>query len=155
MNGTPEPAHPHEVRVHIDRKSYQTPARTTGTALYHLGHVGPHRELFREVGGDREDEVIPRDGTEIHVHEDEHFYSEREIILVVNAQPKSWVDTKISYEQVTRLAFPNPPPPGIVITYTVEYERGPHRNPEGSLTKGMSVYVKNRMIFGVTETGRS
>jgi hypothetical protein len=155
MAGTTETERPHDVRVHIDRKPYQSPARTTGNALYALGGLGPHRELFREVGGDREDELILRDEPAVHVHEDEHFYSEREIILIVNAQPKPWTDTKISYEQVTHLAFPTPPPPGIVITYTVEYERGPRRNPEGSLTKGMSVHVKNRMIFGVTETGRS
>lgn len=75
--------------------------------------------------------------------------------LIVNLEEKDWNEQKISYEQVTHLAFPNPPPPGIVITYTVEYERGPHENPAGSLTKGQSVYVKNKMVFGVTETGRS
>jgi hypothetical protein len=78
----------------------------------------------------------------------EHF------TLIVNLEKKDWKEEKISYEQVVHLAFPNPPP-GIVITYTVEYERGPHQNPSGSLTKGHSVYVKDRMVFGVTETGRS
>jgi hypothetical protein len=149
--------HPHstEVRIHIDRKPYRSPNPTTGAALYALGDVAAQRELFREVSGDREDEPIPRDGSELLLREDEHFYSEKEIILIVNAQKKPWSETRISYEQVTHLAFPEPPPPGVIITYTVEYERGPRQNPEGSLTVGQFVKVKNGMVFGVTETGRS
>jgi hypothetical protein len=149
--------HPHgpDVRIHIERKPYVSPSRTTGAALYTLGNVAGPRELFREVGGDREDEPIARDDREILLREDEHFYSEKEIILIVNAQKKPWTEMSISYEQVTHLAYPEPPPPGVIITYTVEYERGPHKNPEGSLTVGQSVKVKNGMIFGVTETGRS
>jgi hypothetical protein len=80
----------------------------------------------------------------------EHF------TLVVNLEKKAWnAEETISYEQVTHLAFPNPPLPGVIITYTVEYERGPKENPHGSLTKGHSVFVKNEMVFNVTETGRS
>ena len=112
MTGTTETERPHEVRIHIDREPHQSPARTTANALYALGGLGPHRELFREVGGNREDELILRDEPEVHVHEDEHFYSEREIILIVNAQPKPWTETKISYEQVTHSGFPDTAPAG-------------------------------------------
>jgi Multiubiquitin len=148
-------AHNGAVRIHIDRKPYESANPTSGEQLYRLAGVPPHRELFREVGSDREDELVPRDAPEVPLHEDEHFYSEKEIILIVNAQKKPWTETTISYQQVTHLAYPEPAPPGIVITYTVEYEHGPHRNREGSLTVGQSVHVKNRMIFVVTETGRS
>jgi multiubiquitin len=144
-----------EVRIHVDREPLVSPSPTTGLELYALAAVPHHHELFREVGGDREDPPIPRDSGEIRLREDEHFYTQKEIILIVNAQEKPWTETTISYAQVTHLAFPEPPPPGVVITYTVEYERGPHRNREGSLTVGHSVYVKNRMVFVVTETGRS
>jgi hypothetical protein len=77
--------------------------------------------------------------------------------LIVNMDKKEWDKTTISFEQVVKLAFPNPPtpPPGSVVTYTVEYERGPKENPEGSLTKGHSVEVKSGMVFNVTETIRS
>jgi len=84
--------------------------------------------------------------------QDEHH--DKSFTLIVNIEKKKWDAEKISYEQVTHLAFPNPPP-GVEITYTVEYERGPKENREGSLTKGHSVYVKNQMVFNVTETGRS
>jgi hypothetical protein len=143
-----------EVRIHIDREAYESPTPTTGEALYVLAGIPAHRELFREVNGDREDELVPRDATEIHLVQDEHFYSEKEMTVIVNTEEKLWNERRISYAQVTHLAFPSPPP-GVVITYTVEYERGPHKNPEGSMTAGESVRVKNGMIFSVTETGRS
>lgn len=85
----------------------------------------------------------------------ERFYTDRsKVTLIVNLQQKSWAERRISYEQVTLLAYPNPPP-GIVISYTVEYEAGPASNPEGSMTVGDSVKVKDGMVFSVTETGRS
>lgn len=65
----------HEVRIHIDRKQYMSPRITTHAALYALANIAAGYELFREVKGDREDEPIPNDQTDIHLREDEHFYS--------------------------------------------------------------------------------
>lgn len=76
--------------------------------------------------------------------------------IIVNAQKKRWLEREISYEQVVKLAFPEPRPPDIVITYTVEYERGEGHKPEGSLVQGgPPAKVKEGMIFSVTETSRS
>ncbi|HLE57002.1 MAG TPA: multiubiquitin domain-containing protein, partial [Rhodothermia bacterium] len=113
-------------------------------------------DLLRDLEDDREDTFIPRDDTAIYVVHDEHFYTRRakDITLIVNLEEKSWDKKRISYEEVTLLAF-GPPPPGIVITYTVEFENGPRSNPEGSLTPGKSVKVREGMVFSVTETGRS
>ena len=100
--------------------------------------------------------MIERNDDDVRLKEDDHFHTQKEVTIVVNAQPKVWNETKINYDQITHLAFPAPPPPGVVITYTVEYEAGPHQNPEGSLTKDSKpVRIKNGMIFHVTETGRS
>jgi uncharacterized cupredoxin-like copper-binding protein len=65
----------HEVRIHIDRKPYMSPRITTRAALYILAHIATGYELFREVKGDHEDEPAPNDQAEIHLKEDEHFYS--------------------------------------------------------------------------------
>ncbi len=146
---------PHMVRIHIDRQPYESPSPTTGAALYTLAAIAPHRELFREAVGDQEDELVERSDTSVQLQQDEHLYSQKEFVLIVNGQHKKWAEPKIAFEQVTHLAFPDPPPPNVVITYTVEYEDGPRRNREGSLIAGKSVYVKNGMIFHVTETGRS
>lgn len=75
--------------------------------------------------------------------------------IIVNGQEKTWDKNHISFEEVVKLAYPDPPPPGVVITYTVEYEGADEKNPDGTLTKGKSVKIKNGTIFGVTETGRS
>jgi hypothetical protein len=65
----------HEVRIHIDRKPYMSPRVTTHAALYVLGHIPAGYELFLEVHGDHEDQPIPNNQTEIHLKEDQHFYS--------------------------------------------------------------------------------
>jgi len=147
--------HKPTVRIHIDREVYESPNPTTGAALYRLGQLPEHRALFREGDAHREDQLIERDHEAVHLVAEERFYSQKEITLIVNAEAKAWTDTTISFEQITHLAFPDPPPPGIIIRYTVEYSNGTHRKPEGSLTKGGVVPVKNGMIFNVTETGRS
>ena len=65
----------HQVRIHIDRKPYMSPRVTTHAALYVLGQVAAGYELFLEVQGDQEDKPIPNDQGEIHLKEDQHFYS--------------------------------------------------------------------------------
>jgi hypothetical protein len=69
------PKKEHEAKVHIDRKPYHSPTPTTHSALYVLGKVPTGYELFLEVQGDEEDKPIPNDGTEIHLKENQHFYS--------------------------------------------------------------------------------
>lgn len=144
----------HEVRVHIDREPYKSPNPTTGEALYHLGHVAGHRELFREVGGDREDELVLRDATVVHLKEDEHFYSQKAVTLLINGEPYEVTETSISFDEVVKLAYPVPPP-GQCIEFTVTYRNGPPSNPKGTLTVGHSVKIKNKMKFDVTPTDRS
>ena len=153
MNASADSQH---VRIHIDRKTYKSPSPTTGEALYDLANVPEGRDLFRDLEDDQEDTLIPRNGTAIDLVQDEHFYTRRtkDITLIVNLEEKSWDKKRISYEEVTLLAF-GPPPPGIIITYTVEFDKGPRSNPEGSLTPGKSVKVREGMVFSVTETGRS
>ncbi len=63
------------VEIVIDTKHVESPPETTGKALYVLGQVPADYTLFRETAGPREDEPIPNDGTAIHVHKHEKFYS--------------------------------------------------------------------------------
>ena len=148
----------HSVRIHIDQKPYESPNPTSGEALYALGEIPAGYELYREVQGDREDEPIHRNVEHVHLKEDEHFHSSerqpKEYRLVVNARPKLWEHAEISYEQVIALAYETPPS-GPNIVFTVIYHKGPGHTPEGTLTAGQSVKVKDRMIFDVTPTDRS
>lgn len=144
------------VKVFIDQRSYDSPTPTTGAALYALANVEPGLELFREVTGDREDPEIPKGPEVIRLKEDEHFHAGKPKIyrIIVNGQQKTVAAKIISYEEIVRLAFPNPIV-GPNIIYTVGYEDGPHHNSAGSLMPGGKIRVKDGMIFDVTATDKS
>lgn len=76
------------------------------------------------------------------------------VTIIVNGREKSWHKGEISYEEVVALSavpLPDGPDPGFTITY-----RNAHGDkPEGTLTPGKSVKVKDGMIFNVTPTNRS
>ena len=142
------------VRVHIDRELYESPSPTTGEALYRLACVGDHLELFKEVDGNQEAQIVPRDHSQIKLKQDEHLYSQKDLVVIVNGRQKTITDRRLSYNEVVALAFDNPPTgPNILITVT--YRNGPHEHPEGSLFPGESVKTKNGMIFNVRATDKS
>jgi hypothetical protein len=151
-----EHEHKHEVVIFIDQHTYHSPNPTTGAALYALGKVEPGLELFREVTGDKEDPEVPNGPETVHLKEDEHFHSgkPKTYTIYVNGQEKTVTTKTVTYEQIVKLAFPNPII-GQNIIYTVGYEDGPHKNPSGSLMRGGKVYVKDGMIFDVTPTDKS
>jgi hypothetical protein len=78
----------------------------------------------------------------------------RQVTIIVNAREKVWTEKEISFDQVVKLAFPTPPP-GENIVYTITYRRGEGHKPEGTMTEGESVKVKDGMIFNVTATDKS
>ena len=99
----------HEVRIHIDRKPYESTTPTTGVALYALAHIPSEKELIREVQGDHEDVPIPRNEDQIHLKMDEHFYSEKEFKIIVNSREKIVTEKELSFAEIVSLAFDNPP----------------------------------------------
>ncbi len=143
-----------QVRIHIDREPYESPNPTTGAAVYRLGKVGSHRELFRETEGNREDELVPNDETKVRLKPDEHFYSEKEFKIIVNARAKTVTKNSLSFDEVVALGFDDPPR-GPNIMFTITYRNGPRQNPEGTLLEGHSVKLKDGMVFNVTATDKS
>jgi hypothetical protein len=143
-----------KTRIHIDRETYESPNPTTGEALYHLGEIEQGEELFREVAGDRQDVLVPRDVSHIGLTEDVHFYSQKDFRLIVNLEEKLVTRKKQSFSDIVKLAYPTPPS-GNEISYKVTYRKGPPANPKGSLVEGESVQVKNGMVFDVAPTDKS
>jgi Multiubiquitin len=148
----------HQVRIHIDQKAYESPNPTTGEGLYRLGAVRPGLELYREVSGDREDKVIPNGPETVHLKEDEHFHSgppeKKEITIIVNGTPHEWPKRHITYAEVVTLDVPDYPQHP-EINYTVKYKKGPSHKPEGTLSPGGEVKVKDGEVFSVSPTGQS
>lgn len=149
--------HP-KVRVHIDGRPLELEGPIAGPALYLAAHILEGEVLYREVQGDHEDQLIPRESEEVVLTQDEHFYSAHphkvEHVILVNTRPKTVNGRKISFAHVVRLAFPDGPPTPQTV-YTVAFSNGPPRNPEGKMVAGQTVKIRDDMVFDVTETSRS
>ncbi|QNA45855.1 multiubiquitin domain-containing protein [Lacibacter sediminis] len=78
----------------------------------------------------------------------------KDLVIIVNAEEKVWTDKSISFEQLAEIAYGSYED-NEAITYSITYKRGMGNKPEGSLIKGQSVQVKDKMIFNVTRTNRS
>ncbi|MFC0590929.1 multiubiquitin domain-containing protein [Novosphingobium aquiterrae] len=143
----------HLVRIHINREVFNSPDPTTGEALYALGSVPKDEKLYREVEGDKEDERIFRDESEVRLTADAHFYSQEAIDILVNGDDHE-IDTKeITYERVVELYLGSGGKASN--EYLVKYSHGPKENPTGTLPPGQKVKVKDGMRFRVAGTGES
>jgi hypothetical protein len=81
--------------------------------------------------------------------------SDKNITIIVNGKPHEWPkNSVITYAQVVTLDVPDyaqhPE-----ITYSVKYRNGHGEKPEGILSPGADVKVKDGMVFVVRETGQS
>jgi hypothetical protein len=77
----------------------------------------------------------------------------KDITIVVNGRNKTWSEKTISFEQVVVLAFGMYEDNGVT-AYTVTYKKGQGNKPEGSMVKGETLHVKDKMIFNVTATNK-
>ena len=150
--------HTHAVRIHIDEHRYESPSPTTGGALYRLGHVAEGFDLYREVQGDHEDKVVEKGPEAVHLIEDEHFHSGPPEVfkdtIIVNGTAFEWTKRKITYAEVVTLDIPDYPQHP-EIKYSVKYKNGPRHKPEGTLSPGGSVKVREGMVFSVSPTSQS
>ncbi|TAM80972.1 MAG: hypothetical protein EPN47_13895 [Acidobacteria bacterium] len=68
--------HNTQVEMFIDKKRYESPNPTTGAALYLLGKVDPNTyDLYLEVRGKGDDELIPNDNTGISLKNGDHLFT--------------------------------------------------------------------------------
>jgi len=80
--------------------------------------------------------------------------SKKEVTIIVNGTEKVVEKGMISYDEVVTLAYPDYPQHP-ERTYSVTYQRGHGNKPEGILSPGGEVKVKEGMIFYVKFTGQS
>jgi hypothetical protein len=73
--------------------------------------------------------------------------------IIVNAQPHTVEDEEVTFDEVTKLAYPTPPFADTLYTVTFRNAKKPK---EGSLGEGQSVQVKkDGTIFNVKATDKS
>jgi hypothetical protein len=80
--------------------------------------------------------------------------TKKTVTIIVEGTPHEWPKDEITYEQVVTLEVPDfPQHPER--TYSVKYKNGHGNKPEGTLSLGGSVKVKEGMVFSVRDTGQS
>jgi hypothetical protein len=148
--------HPRVVHIHIDKTRYESPAPTTGKALYVLAHIPAGLQLFKEGHGHDEDRPIANDGTVVELKNGDHFRTGKpeqgSVTIYVNTEPFVWERPQISYEDLVKLAFPNGPFEGNV-RYSITWTRP--AGSEGAVLKGGRVKVVDGMKFDVRNTDKS
>ena len=80
--------------------------------------------------------------------------SEKHVTIIVNGREKSVGKGELTFEEIVSLAFDDPPT-GELVCFTVTYRRGHGQKPEGTLTEGESIRVREGMRFNVTATDKS
>lgn len=129
-----------------------------GIQIRDLGNIPVEDDIFLDIKeGWEDDQILDDEVVDLARPGKERFFSQprsTEFTIIVNARPHVWKERNISFEQLVELAFggyDNNPNKG----YTVTYSRGWEPKSEGTMVKGSSVGVKNKMIFDVTATDKS
>ena len=129
-----------------------------GAQIRELGNIPAEDYIFLDIKeGWQDDQILDDEVVDLARPGKEKFFSNprpTEFTIIVNARPHVWKEVNITFEQLVVLAFgsyDNNPNKG----YTVTYSRGWEPKPEGTMVKGSSVRVKNKMIFDVTATDKS
>ena len=64
------------VEIFIDNKKFTSPNPTTGAALYALGGVDPNTyDLYLEVHGKGDDQLIRNDGAPVELKNGDHLFT--------------------------------------------------------------------------------
>lgn len=164
MSNTNEQKHHEEHGEHvlnftIDGKEYSwNKEYITGTEIRKLAHIPEENDIWLVIKKPWEDELINNDSrVNLARPEIEHFISKEkhvDVEIIVNGRPVKWDKKQISFVEVITIAYGEYVDKPTMV-YTVGYEDGPKENREGSMYKGTTVFVKNKMIFHATATDKS
>jgi hypothetical protein len=161
-SGKPIPKDCELFRIRIDREKYIVQqAALTGRELLKLADKEPdqYRVLFKKCGGqavkiDLDTNFSFLDPDVEHFVTEERSCGDENAKIFVNSREKTVPGPSISFEEVTKLAFPDLAGKPQVF-FTVTYKRGCESKPKGDLLKGQSINVKNGMQFNVRATDKS
>ena len=148
-----------KLKIKVDNKQYEVEdCFMTSLEIMEVASINPDQFYLKEIRKGNV-EVSYKDDIDhkIAITQTSSFVScQREDInfVIVNAKEKAWNAEKISYDDIVKLAYGNLPNNPNTI-YTIVYKNGVPSKPEGSVAKGVEIYVKNKMIFNVTPSNKS
>lgn len=137
-----------------DRFEVTIQPRQTGKTLRGLLNIPPESRILRDLESPTD---TPIGDDEKFSHADGPVFVTRRdgtVTIIVEGTPHVWTEPRISYAEVVTLFDPSYPQHPETFP-SVEYEGGPPSSPEGILSPGASVKVKDRMVFNVSATGQS
>ena len=142
-------------RIRLNSADYEVGVRElNGRELRDLPSppISHDDELFEQLptGDDR---LIDLD-YEAEIYTGKVFFSSpdhKKYRVYVNSIEKIVEKNVLTYDEVVRLAFPEPDPQTV---YSVSFEKAKHPH-EGDLVSGQTVEVKDGTEFDVDDTGRS
>ena len=132
-----------------------------GKELAKLVNLNLETHAIYAIKHDQKNEVQPNElvdlggyGIEKFVSEPRHEHEKHDYEILVNRTPERVKKDVVSYDEIVTFAFPDYPQHP-ERNYSVKYKDGPGEKPEGILSKGATVKIKNKMKFDVTPTGQS
>ncbi|HEY5367984.1 MAG TPA: multiubiquitin domain-containing protein [Hanamia sp.] len=143
----------------IDGKEYSwNKEYITSAEIRKLAHIPDGNDIWLAIKKPWENELINND-TSVNLArpEIEHFISKQkhaDVEIIINGRPVKWDKKQITFVEVITIAYGEYIDKPTMV-YTVGYEDGPKENREGSMYKGATVCVKNKMIFHATATDKS
>ncbi len=146
-----------ELKYTINGRSFESIKQwIQGHTIRKQAEIPYNEGIFLSVEGPWEDEEVDdSDWVNLARPGEEHFISKkRNITLIVDGTPKDWNKGKITFEEVIILAFGQYIDKPTMV-YTVKFEDGPKKNPEGRMFRNSVVFVKDKMIFHATATDKS
>ena len=79
---------------------------------------------------------------------------DKKVTIIIDGTPHEVAKDDKTYVEIVTLADPQYPQHPET-TYSVTYKRGHGNKPEGTLSPGGSVKIKDGMVFNVSRTGQS
>ena len=124
--------------------------------LRRIGHIPKNHHLVLERADEPDKVLAEDDSVSLDDPGLEKIYSRKRktVTIIVEGTPHEWPKGKITFAQLVALEVPEYTEDS-QITYSVKYKKGHGAKPEGFLSPGASVKVKEGMIFNVSETGQS
>lgn len=131
----------------------------SGAALRTLGGFGSDQDLILKVPGGTDRPIGERDLVDLAAPGVEHLFTVTKTVptwdITVNSRQEFVPSKEVTFEQVVKLAYPNPSPETNVI-YSVTYRHVASKPHAGELAAGGSVEVKHHgSIFNVARTIQS
>ncbi|WIL43065.1 multiubiquitin domain-containing protein [Pantoea agglomerans] len=142
----------------VDGVNLLWPKPLNGLSIKKLIKATPDKQIFLEKKDVADALISDTDIVDIQDAGLEKLYTkkvaDKNINIIVEGALHIWHKDTISYEEVVTLEVPDYASHPEV-TYSVKYKKGVGEKPEGILSKGAYVKVKDGMVFNVSETGQS